>query len=160
MKRPFAIGVDNYKKMIDQNYFYIDKTLLIKELLDKQGEVSLFTRPRRFGKTLAQSMLKTYFEQEKTELGEEIDNSHYFEGKKILKVEEKYKKHMGKYPVISISLKAAKQPDYEMAYTCILEVIASEYKRHRYVLKEDHMLEEEKEKYRAIMGQRSEEHTS
>lgn len=61
-KKPLPIGVDNYKKIIDKNYYYVDKTLLIQDLLDQGTEVSLFTRPRRFGKTLNQSMLKTFFE--------------------------------------------------------------------------------------------------
>lgn len=60
MKMPIAIGIDDYKKIVEKPYYYIDKTLLIKELIDKGGEVNLFTRPRRFGKTLALSMIKTF----------------------------------------------------------------------------------------------------
>ena len=59
--KPLPIGVDDFKKLIDENYYYVDKTLLIKELLDNKGEVNLFTRPRRFGKTLNMSMLQYFF---------------------------------------------------------------------------------------------------
>ena len=62
MKKPLPIGVDNFEKMITDGYYYIDKTIMIKELLDLKGEVNLFTRPRRFGKTLNMSMLKYFFE--------------------------------------------------------------------------------------------------
>ncbi|MBO5487627.1 MAG: AAA family ATPase [Eubacterium sp.] len=156
IKRPLAIGIENYKEIINKPYYYVDKTLLIKELLDKGGKVNLFTRPRRFGKTLTLSMLKTYFEQE-TELdGTVIDNSHYFEGKKIWQTDEEYREHMGKYPVISLSLKSAKQPDFKMAYETLIEQIAREYKRHAYLLNIDDILEEDKAKYRAIMGRRAE----
>ena len=63
-QRPISIGVENYKEIIEKEYYYIDKTNFIKELLDKKGKVNVFTRPRRFGKTLALSMIKTYFEKE------------------------------------------------------------------------------------------------
>ena len=72
-KRPLPIGIEFYKKMIDKSFYYVDKTLLIKDLLDKGGEVTLFTRPRRFGKTLALSMLRTFFEQEIDQNGTVIE---------------------------------------------------------------------------------------
>ena len=62
--KPFPIGVDNFKEMIQEGYYYVDKTLLIKELLDMRGKVNLFTRPRRFGKTLGLSMLQCFFEKD------------------------------------------------------------------------------------------------
>ena len=82
-RKPLAIGVEDYKRIIDKSYYYMDKTLLIRELLDQGGTVSLFTRPRRFGKTLALSMVKTFFESELDEQGNPIDNSSYFDGMKI-----------------------------------------------------------------------------
>lgn len=151
-----AIGIENYKEIIDKPYYYVDKTLLIKELLDKGGKVNLFTRPRRFGKTLALSMIKTFFENDTDIHGKVTDNSRYFEGKKITKAGEQYGGHMGQYPVISLSLKSAKQPDFQMAYGSMVEEIASEFKRHRYVLNNDDLLEGEKKRYRAIMGQSAE----
>ena len=86
MKRipPLAIGVDDYKKIIDRSYYYVDKTLFLKDLVDKKGEVTLFTRPRRFGKTLTLSMIQTFFEKELDRDGHPVDNSCYFVGKKIM----------------------------------------------------------------------------
>ena len=81
-KRNLPIGIEFYKKVIDEAYFYVDKTLIIKELLDRQSYVNLFTRPRRFGKTLALDMLKTFFEDEIDEKGNAVDNSRYFADKK------------------------------------------------------------------------------
>lgn len=101
-------------------------------------------------------MIKTWFEQDTDREGIVTDNSHYFEGTKIMEAGEEYISHMGKYPVISMSMKSAKQPDFEMAYKCLIEQIAEEYKRHIYVLNSDCILEEDKEKYRAIMGRRAE----
>lgn len=115
-RKPIAIGVEDYKRIIDKNCYYVDKTLMIRDILDKGSIVNLFTRPRRFGKTLALSMIKTYFEQELDVSGEQKDNSHYFAGMKIQQAGEEYAAHMGKYPVISLSLKSAKQPDYDLAY--------------------------------------------
>ena len=83
-KRNLPVGIEFYKKIIDEDYYYVDKTLMIKELIDRQSYVSLFTRPRRFGKTLALDMIKTFFEQELDDRGNKIDNSHYFDGMKIV----------------------------------------------------------------------------
>lgn len=150
-QKPLAIGIDDYKRMIDRSYFYIDKTLLIKELLDNAAQVNLFTRPRRFGKTLALSMLKTYFEAELSDTGEYKDNSFYFADTQILQMGEPYLSCMGQYPVIFLSLKSAKQPTYEMAYRLICEEITEEYRRHAYVLNSTELSMAEKKKYNAIM---------
>lgn len=150
-KKPIAIGIEDYKRIVDKPYYYIDKTLLIKEILDRGGAVNLFTRPRRFGKTLALSMIKTFFEQDMDIQGNVTDNRKYFDGMKIRKAGEDYTKHMGQYPVISLSLKSAKQPDFDMAYKSLLDEIAKEYERHRYVLTGDALLSSGKEKYIRIM---------
>ena len=83
LKKPLPIGIENYKELIDKDYYYVDKTLMIKNLLERGSKVNLFTRPRRFGKTLALSMLKTYFETG-------TDNRHYFDGMKIMQEGEKF----------------------------------------------------------------------
>lgn len=83
-KSPISIGIENYKSIIDKSYYYVDKSLFIKELLDTGVLVNLFTRPRRFGKTLALSMLKTFFEQDTDIHGTVTDNKHYFDGMKIM----------------------------------------------------------------------------
>ncbi|MDE6760051.1 MAG: AAA family ATPase [Lachnospiraceae bacterium] len=154
--RPIAIGIENYKEIVDKPYYYIDKTLLIGEILDKGGKVNLFTRPRRFGKTLALSMIKPFFEQDTDIYGNITDNSCYFDSMKISKSGEDYTKHMGQYPVIALSLKSAKQPDFDMAYKSILDEIAKEYERHRYVLNGDELLEVHKEKYIRMMERKAE----
>ncbi|MFG6349502.1 MAG: AAA family ATPase [Lachnospiraceae bacterium] len=82
--RPLPIGVEFYKQMISKGYYYIDKTLLIRDLLAQKNTATLFTRPRRFGKTLAQSMLKTFFEKEILPDGTVADNSVYLEGKRLI----------------------------------------------------------------------------
>ena len=149
--KPIAIGIEDYKRIVDKPYYYIDKTLLIRDLLDRGGSVNLFTRPRRFGKTLTLSMLKTFFEKDTDIHGNVTDNRHYFDGMKISGAGENYTKHMGQYPVISLSLKSAKQPEFDMAYKMLVDQISSEFKRHRYMLNADVLLEDERTQYEEIM---------
>lgn len=151
-KKPIPIGIEFYKDMIDKNYCYVDKTLFIKELLDQGGHVNLFTRPRRFGKTLIQSMLMTYFEQEIDSAGNTVDNSRYFEGKKIMQAGEDYTSQMGQYPVIFMTLKSAKQPDYKLAYGVLTGDIRREFERHRYVLQKDILTDEQKIQYERFLS--------
>ena len=153
-KQPLAIGIENYKEIIEKNYYYIDKSYMIKDLIEEQGKVNLFTRPRRFGKTLALSMIRTFFEKEYDISGNLIDNTCCFTEMKIGQEKELCEKYQGKYPVITLSLKSTKQPTFELAYQMIAEQIASEFKRHRYLLNSDTLLEDEKERYRALMIQK------
>lgn len=150
-KKPLPIGIEDYKRMIEKSYYYVDKTLLIKELLDQGGAVHLFTRPRRFGKTLALSMIKTFFEYEIDIDGTRKDNRHYFNNMKIVSAGNHYLSEIGKYPVIFLSLKSAKQPSYLMSYSQIKECIALEFKRHKYILNDTTILKSEKEKFQSIM---------
>ena len=108
MEKPIPIGIEFYKDMINGGYYYVDKTLLIRDILKQGSKVTLFTRPRRFGKTLAQSTLQTFFEHEIKPDGNTVDNSAYFEGKKIMDAGEEYTKHLGRYPLIFLTLKSAK----------------------------------------------------
>lgn len=151
-KRNLPIGIEFYKKIIDESYYYVDKTLMIKELLDRQSYVNLFTRPRRFGKTLALDMIKTFFEKEMDLQGNVLDNRHYFDGMKILSAGEKYTQHMGQYPVIYFSMKSSKQADRDTAIWMLKKQIAEEYIRHQYVLEAEALLESEKAMYRKIMS--------
>lgn len=155
-QKAIPIGVESYKDIVDKPYYYIDKTLLVKELIDKSAKVTLFTRPRRFGKTLALSMLRTFFEQEMDCNGKIIDNSAYFMATKIADEGEKYREHMGQYPVITLSLKSAKQPDFDMAYQCMVQDIAYEYDRHSYVLQGEVLSKAQKEVYSRIMDRHGE----
>ncbi len=157
---PIPIGVEFYKQMVSEGYYYVDKTLLIRDLLAQKSIVTLFTRPRRFGKTLAQSMLKTFFEKEILTDGTAADNSVYFQGKKIMESGEEYIKHLGQYPVIFLSLKSAKQPSYEMAYESLIDEIRKEYDRHSYILKDASITEKVKERYNSILNMEADQITS
>ena len=144
-QKPLPIGIDNFEMLITRGYCFVDKTLLIKDLLDNKAAVNLFTRPRRFGKTLNMSMLQYYFEDRRDELtGEKIDNSYLFEGLNIMGEGEKYTKYIGQYPVINLSLKSGKQPNYKMAYESLIDEIMKEYRRHNFILDSDKLLESEK----------------
>lgn len=88
LKKPIGIGIENFKEIAGRPYYYVDKTLMIKELLDYGTKVSLFTRPRRFGKTISLSMIRTFFERELDEKRNEVDNRHYFDGMKIMEAGE------------------------------------------------------------------------
>ena len=142
--KPLPIGVDSFERIINDGYYYIDKTLLIKDLLDNKGSVNLFTRPRRFGKTLNMSMLQYFFEKR------DKDNAFLFEGLKIMDQGEQYTGHIGKYPLINLSLKSAKQPNFDLAYTSIARRIAEEYKRHEYILKDEKLINE-KDRFMMIL---------
>lgn len=128
-----GIGYENYKEFVEGNLYYVDKTMLVRDLVEKGGKVTLFTRPRRFGKTLALSMLQTFFELEYDNDGKEIDKSWYFEGKKIMGAPKEILSMMGKYPVISLSIKSARQPDFISSFKKLRENIISEIKRHSYL---------------------------
>lgn len=149
MKKALPIGVDNFAKVIEEGYCYVDKTLLIKELLDLKGEVNLFTRPRRFGKTLNLSMLRFFFED--TEDKEKnARNRRLFHGLKIMEAGEEYVRQMGMYPVINLNLKSAKQPSFSSAYAKIRQEIAEEFKRHYHVLESDSVDPEDKNLFQKI----------
>ena len=147
--KPLPVGVDNFEHLITREYYFIDKTWFIKELLDKKGSVRLFTRPRRFGKTLNMSMLQYFFEDMRTDSGERKDHAYLFENLQIMEAGEEYLAHMGSYPVISLTLKDAKQPDFELAYEAVKWQIADEYARHQYIL-QDARLSAEKDQYMDI----------
>ena len=123
MKLPLPIGNSDYKETSSENY-YVDKTLFIKELLDENPKIILFTRPRRFGKTLNMDMLRTFFEKTAE------DNSVYFTKMKIWQQGSKYTEHHCKYPVIFLSLKDARGRRWETAYEMLKYIIRTEYSRH------------------------------
>ena len=120
---PLPIGVSEYCSASTE-YYYVDKTMLIKEFLDERPKVSLFTRPRRFGKTLNMDMLRVFFEKT------EENSSVFFKDKNIWSCGKKYREHQGKYPVIYISFKDIKKATWAETYKCIEQNIIMEYKRH------------------------------
>ena len=123
-KLPLPIGASNYK-VVSTEYYYVDKTLLIKELLDERAAITLFTRPRRFGKTLNMDMLRTFFEKTNA------DTSKYFTDKKIWQAGEKYTSQQGKYPVIFLSFKDANKDNWQDLYARLKVTITDEFLRHK-----------------------------
>ena len=113
-KKKISIGVEDFKEIIDKDGYFVDKTLMIKELIESNAKVTLFTRPRRFGKTLNQFMIRRFFEDESTEKGEKVDNGYLFDGLAIAECGEEILKHQQQYPVIFMSLKSAKQDSYDI----------------------------------------------
>lgn len=151
-KRPLPVGIDDFEKLITKDYYYVDKTLFIKDLIDNRGEVNLFTRPRRFGKTLSQSMFRCFFENTGNE-EKNRENQALFAGLQIMNQGERYTQEMCSYPVINLSLKSSKQPDWELSYGCLKEEIGREYFRHRIIL--DSLEEpEQKRRFEDIMNLR------
>ena len=148
--KPIPIGVENFKDVITSSYYYTDKTLLIRDLLDSGAKVSLFTRPRRFGKTLNMSMLRYFFEKT------EEDNSYLFDGLNISKAEEKYMSHCGQYPVISISLKGVHQSTFEESIKDFRRIISTEFRRHKEVLKYTELFDSDREDFLNICNKRGE----
>ena len=150
VKKKISIGVEDFKEIIDKDGYFVDKTLMIKKLIESQAKVTLFTRPRRFGKTLNQFMIRRFFEDEITEKGEKVDNGYLFDGLKIAECGEEILKHQQQYPVIFLTLKSAKQPTYALAYMELKKRISEEYKRHRYVLQGEILTADEKARFEAI----------
>ena len=142
--KPIPIGVENFKDIITSDYYYTDKTLLIRDLLDSGAKVSLFTRPRRFGKTLNMSMLRYFFEKT------DEDNSYLFNGLKIADAGEKYMAYMGQFPVISISLKSVNQSTFEESMEEYKNLIADEYERHGDILASDKITKRKKKLFENI----------
>lgn len=158
MKKRIPIGIEFYKEMIEKNFYYVDKTEIIQEILDSQAKVNLFMRPRRFGKTLTQNTIRVFFEDERDARGCKVDNRHYFDGTTILSKGMEYTDQMGQYPVINMSLKSAKQPDFEAAYMALREQIIKEYDRHSYILQSDLVNENRKKRYRNLWDGEAAQH--
>ena len=133
-QKKISIGMEDFKTLIEKDGYFVDKTLMIKDLIESNAMVTLFTRPRRFGKTLNQFMIRRFFEDEITEKGEKVENGHLFDGLAITNCGEELLKHQQQYPAIFMSLKSAKQDDYQTAYACLIDEICKEFQRHSYVL--------------------------
>ena len=141
--KPLPIGVEDFKRLVDNGYYFVDKTLMIKELLENKETVNLFTRPRRFGKTLNMSMLQRFFE------ATEKSNAYLFDGLKIAAYPE-YMVYQGQYPVISISLKSMKRASYQEAYFEYVKLLSDEFERHETILQSDAVSEEDKLEFQKI----------
>ncbi|MCD7867531.1 MAG: ATP-binding protein [Clostridiales bacterium] len=137
------IGIENFAELRTEGFYYIDKTALIRDLLYAWGKVNLFTRPRRFGKSLNMSMLKTFFE-----IG---CDSSLFEGLEISGETELCERYMGKYPVIFISLKNVDCADYEGARMALSAIIGSEAQRFQFLLESQRLSEPEKAMFQKLI---------
>ena len=155
-QKKIPIGYEDFKTFKEENLYLVDKTLMIQELLDAGAQTSLITRPRRFGKTLNLSMLRRFFEDERTSDGRKIDNRYLFDGLAIMETGERYLSHMGQYPVVSLSLKSAKQPTFAMAHASLVDDIIKEFERHAYVLLGE-MTQRDREQFTAVMNGKAED---
>lgn len=143
-RKPLPIGISDYVRA-QSEYYYVDKTLLIKEFLDQKPLVSLFTRPRRFGKTLNMEMLRVFFE-----ISEE-DTSKYFKDKAIWKCGEEYRSHQGKYPVVFLTFKDVKFDSWEATIDKIRSLLQAEFGRHQELLGSERIATFEKEYFIKIL---------
>ena len=137
------VGIENFEKIRRDGFYYVDKTGLIEQLLNNWGEVNLFTRPRRFGKTLNMSMFKCFFE-----IG--TDQS-LFEGLYISKNKALCDAYMGKYPVISISLKGVNADSYENARSLLKRIVMEEAKMHRIIMSGNRLDDIDKAEYMSLV---------
>ena len=142
--KKIPVGIDSFEKIRKYGFYYIDKTRLIEQIMQNWSEVSLFTRPRRFGKTLNMSMLRSFFE-----LG--TDKS-LFDGLYISKNKELCEEHMGKYPVIFFSLKSVEGLKFENARYRIIEMIGREAQRYEFLAESDKLSDNEKAQYKALIA--------
>lgn len=141
--RKLPIGIENFGEIRTEGFYYVDKTGLIIELLNNWSKVNLFTRPRRFGKSLNMSMLKAFFEYG--------CDSRIFDGLQIARERKLCETYMGKFPVISISLKDADAADYETAKRMLSSIIGSEAMRFSFLAESDRLSNFEKEQYRQLV---------
>lgn len=143
--KSLPIGISDYVRA-QEEYYYVDKTLLIKEFLDKKPLVSLFTRPRRFGKTLNMDMLRVFFEIS------DKNTSKYFADKNIWQCGEEYRSHQGKYPVIFLTFKDVKFDTWDVTIDKIRGLLQEEYGRHQELLNSDKLSQYEKEYFTKIIS--------
>ena len=143
MRKKLPIGIENFEEFSVEDFYYVDKTLFIKELLQNWGKVNLFTRPRRFGKSLNMSMLKCFFE-----IGRD---TALFEGLKIAQEKELCEKYLGKFPVISISLKSVGGLTYKAALAALKNIIGKEAMRFQFLRESAHLSDAEKDSYQRLI---------
>ena len=144
VQKKLPIGIENFEEFFSENFYYVDKTMFIAELLQNWGKVNLFTRPRRFGKTLNMSMLKCFFE---------IDGvPELFDGLKISQERKLCEEYMGRFPVISISLKSVSGLTFEAAAAALRSVIGDEAARFSFLEGSARLSADEKESYRRLVN--------
>ncbi|HJA66512.1 MAG TPA: ATP-binding protein [Candidatus Mediterraneibacter cottocaccae] len=137
------VGIESFEKIRKEGFYYVDKTTMIRDLLRKWGEVNLFTRPRRFGKSLNMSMLKSFFE-----IG---SDDSLFDGLAISQEKDLCEKYMGKFPVVSVSLKGIHGEDYPIARSLAVKAVNEEARRLEYLLKSENLSENDKELFSLLL---------
>ena len=162
--KTFAVGESDFKKIITGNYYYVDKSLLIKDIIDRGDLILLIPRPRRFGKTLNISMLKYFYDccpettfispisPDNKQPGTTNPNKNLFDSLAIQNAGEKYLEKMGQYPVIFLTFKDIKEPDWETCLYKIKQLIQEEYSRHYYLLNSQKMLPHELDYFKRIIS--------
>ena len=143
VKKKLPIGIENFAKLQVEDFYYVDKTMLIKELLDNWAEVNLFTRPRRFGKTLNMSMLKAFFELN--------SDKNCFRDTRISREVYLCEQYMGKFPVIFISLKSISAQTYEKACDMAIQIVNGEARRFQYLLESERLTEYDKDAFKSLL---------
>lgn len=150
-KLKLPIGIENFSELRKRNYYYVDKTELIEQVLEDGSQVILFTRPRRFGKSLNMSMLKSFFEKE--------TDPALFEGLYIAQNIELCRQYMGQYPVISISLKGVDSNSYEGAYKLLVQSICDEIERFQFLIESNELTQIDKKRYFELIDRKMEPDT-
>lgn len=145
-KKRIPIGYEDFKQLIDSGFYYVDKSMFIYELLHSGGQNNLITRPRRFGKTLNFSMLKYFFDIN------EKDNAYLFEGLKISEYYEELAMYRNTHPVITLSLKCAKQGNYREALRGLKYEIQRQFINNKFILDSDKLADEYKDEYKKILS--------
>ena len=136
-KKKLPVGIDNFEKLRGGDYYYVDKTNLIAEILDEAAEVTLFARPRRFGKTLNMTMLRTFFE-----IGRD---QTLFDGLAISERQDLCEEYMGKFPVVFMTLKGVDGLNFKSAYGMLCEIIGDEARRLRFLETSELLAQDEKD---------------
>ena len=144
MMKKLSIGVSDFEEIISQKYYFVDKSGLIKEIVDSGAKVTLIPRPRRFGKTLNMTMLQCFFEKT------EKSKRNLFDGLKISK-ESNIMTHQGQYPIIYLTFKDVKQNNWDDCYDKVRKVISSEFSRHKYLYESDALSEFEKKSFYSVL---------
>ena len=130
-KKTLPLGYEDFKEVIDEQLYFVDKTMFIRDIIRNKSKNNLITRPRRFGKTLNLSMLKYFFDIT------EKENAYLFDGLKVSEYYDELGRYRNTHPVISLSMKCAKQPSFRNAVYNLCVEIRSQFRRHKYILKSD-----------------------
>ena len=150
MSKQIQVGLESFERIREDDYFYVDKTLFIKDLLEKRGVVTLITRPRRFGKTMNMSMLRSFFDINR-------DSRSLFEGLDIAEHQDICEKQMNKYPVIFFSMKNVEQDTYEMSIEKIKTLVSAIFSQCRYIYESGKLDERQNYIFHTLLNENSSE---